>query len=109
MSGLTKVLSMIHKPQLLAIAVATCYYAITYLCEVLNLIKLIELFLGEHASAVLMCSYFFLSFFLLGVLMLLVLTFCREPASSASGRAASGMSSDEKNQVLLEGAVLVFF
>ena len=106
MSGLTKVLSMIHKPQLLAIAVATCYYAITYLCEVLNLIKLIELFLGEHASAVLMCSYFFL---LLGVLMLLVLTFCREPASSASGRAASGMSSDEKNQVLLEGAVLVFF
>jgi len=58
------------------------------------------------ASAVLMCSYFFL---LLGVLMLLVLTFCREPASSASGRAASGMSSDEKNQVPLEGAVLVLF
>jgi hypothetical protein len=26
--------------------------------------------------------------------------FCREPASSASGRAASGQSSDEKNQVL---------
>jgi len=39
----------------------------------------------------------------LGVLMLLVPTICREPASSASGRAASGMSSDEKNQVPLLG------
>jgi hypothetical protein len=37
------------------------------------------------------------------VLMLLVPTICREPASSASGRAASGMSSDEKNQVPLLG------
>lgn len=26
-------------------------------------------------------------------------SFCREQASSASGKAASGMSSDEKNQV----------
>jgi hypothetical protein len=40
--------------------------------------------------------------------MLHVPTFCREPASSASGRAASGMSSDEKNQVPLLG-VFQFF
>ena len=34
-----------------------------------------------------------------GAFKTFIIDFCREQASSASGKAASGMSSDERNQV----------
>lgn len=35
-----------------------------------------------------------------GIILFFIFFVCREQASSASGKAASGMSSDERNQVL---------